>query len=61
MTTTGVWIYCKNFNKKRYYEIEDKISLNKFKEIGNINNISKLGIECFNKEIYWNFVKFLSQ
>ena len=32
ITTTGLWIYCKKFNKKRFYEIEDKISINRFEE-----------------------------
>jgi len=60
ITTTGLWIYCQKFNKKRFYEIEDKISINRFEELGNIENISKLGIESSNKEILMKEIKNFS-
>lgn len=54
ITTSGFIVNCNNFKKDRYNQIKDKLNISRFEEFGNIENISKLGIESFNKKTLMN-------
>jgi len=54
MTSSGFLVSCNNFKKDKYNQIKDKLNISRFEELGNIENISKLGIESFNKETLIN-------
>lgn len=43
-TSSATYIYCRNFNKEKFNKISNKLSLSRFESLGNIDNISDLGI-----------------
>ena len=59
--STAIYIYCNNFDKKKFNKISNKLSLNRFESLGNIDNISELGIKSDQKNDIIRDINYVSK
>ena len=60
-TSSATYVNCRNFNKDKYNLIKDKLKLERFISLGNIDEISELGITSVNKEFVIKEINFYSK
>jgi hypothetical protein len=60
-TSSATYINCKNFNKEKYNLIKEKLKLDRFINLGNIDEISSLGILSNNKDFVIKEIDFYSK
>ena len=60
-TSSATYINCRNFNREKYNFIKDKLKLDRFINLGNIYEISELGITSVNKDFVIKEINFYSK
>ena len=59
--SSTTYLKCKNFSKDKYNLIKDKLKLDRFITLGNIDEISELGISSINKNFVIKEIDFYSK